>query len=101
MSHGTCPTVRIKVAPCQGNPAGELDINASDFQEGMITVEAYEASVKAAAESAIKAHVAETQVDPRAEQTSPAPDTVEEPKPQTRVVEAEGKVDAGKKGKTK
>ena len=92
---GPCPTVRIKVEPCKGNPAGEVDINVEDFKEGMITVEDYYASIKKAQEEALKSQVAgETQVDPRAELTSPAPDTVEEPKPQTRVVEAEGKVEA-------
>lgn len=102
MSHGTCPTVRIKVEPCKGNPAGELDINAEDFKEGMITVEAYEASVKAAADQAIRDQVkaelagAAQHVDPRAELTAPAPDA-----PAPRIVEAEGKIEAGKKGKAK
>jgi len=29
--HGTCPTVRIKVEPCEGNAAGIVEINESDY----------------------------------------------------------------------
>jgi hypothetical protein len=99
-----CKTVRIKVEPCEGNPAGEVDINAEDFKEGMLTVEAYEAGCKARAEASLKTHVAETcssePVDPRAEESSPKPEP-EAPKHETRIVEAEGKAEGQSQKKRK
>lgn len=54
MSHdkgmdGTCETVRIKVDPSPDNPAGFVVINKRDYKPelGMITVEDYEARLKA------------------------------------------------------
>ena len=51
-----CPTVKIKVQPSEGNDAGEVVINASDYkpEDGMITVEDYEARVAAARDDAAK-----------------------------------------------
>lgn len=81
-----CQTITIKVMPSEGNPAGELRINACDYDEslGMISVERFRAQGQTAGEK--QEVTPEPQPEPQA--------------PKGRVVEAEGRAE-GRGGKKK
>lgn len=108
-----CPTVRMKCEPTPENPAGFVVINAIDYrpEDGMITVEEFEARVSAARTAGAPAVAVVPPGEPQAPGSPDAPGSAPDGQPGANVEDVSakeaqapadsesGKVESAKKAK--